>query len=274
MKKLKEEYLAWKSIYAPTASVRYRPVLAKIKKLESYVDVKNLKDDWSRELKPATVAFHIAVLKNFVAYLKENGHTKLSANLIKIPRFTPSERDVATKEEVEKMLAVWDESNFLELRNKTIISFIWSSGVRLSELTSLDLKDIEEQFARIQTKKSFRIDFIKWDRRTHLLLQKYLGVRLAMAHGEHVFISNAPGNPRITNRQVEKIFATTCKRAGIRSLSPHALRHGFAHDKLNKGANVKDLQSMLRHSDRNPQAAFQYIKLSRVEQRNILNKYI
>lgn len=275
MDKQIEDYLLWKSSYAPSASRSYRYPLLNIRKLKSLADVIEYKNRIEGKYSDSSVAYAMTVLRDFVKYLSAQKKSKIPFNLIRVPRFTPKRRTVSSREDVIKMLNTFDDTKFTELRNRVMIRMMADTGMRVSELVDLNISDIQDNHAIIRTKKANKERVVMWSRQTQQELNKYLGVRICVSSTSPVFISLYPKNPRITSRQIERIIRKACYSAGIKkAITPHSLRHGKAHEMLDRGANVKEIAQVLGHSELNPRAAFQYIQLDSREQFKILKKYI
>jgi integrase/recombinase XerD len=270
-----QDYLIWKSSYAKSASISYRSPLLNIRKLDSLADVIEFKNSIEGKYSESTVAYAMTVLRDFIKYLNATNQTTIPHDLIKIPRFVQKRRTVSNRDDVIKMLSILDDSKFTELRNRIIIRMLADTGIRVSELVNLNISDLDGKTALIRTKKSTTERVIMWSDQTNKELLKYLGPRICINSTEPLFVSMFPKYPRITTRQVERIIETIGKKAKLKkNLTPHSFRHGKAHDMLDKGANVKEIQSVLGHSETNPRAAFQYIKLANHEQKSILKKFV
>lgn len=275
MREYIEEYLSWKSTYAPAAAKSYKYPLQGLKKLDSLADVIAFKKSIESRLSDSSVAYSMTVLRDFIKYLNANKLSDIPHNIIKIPRFLPKRRTVTTHDDLIKILNQLPEVKFTELRNRVIVRILYDSGCRVSELVDLNISDLDGQTAFIRTKKTTSERVIMWSSQTHKELNNYLGSRLCINSTEPLFISLIPKQPRLTTRQVERIIETLGKRAGLRkNLTPHSFRHGKAHSMLEQGANVKEIQTVLGHSELNPRAAFQYIKLDNREQKSILKKFV
>ncbi len=275
MREYIEEYLLWKATYAVPASISYRLPLQGLVKLDSLADVIEFKKSIESKYSDSTVAYAMTVLRDFIKYLNANNLSSIPYDMIKVPRFLPKRRTVSNDDDLAKMLSTLSETKFTELRNRVIIRILHDSGCRVSELVDLNISDIEGQTAMIRTKKTTSERVIMWSNQTQKELNNYLGNRLCINSTQPLFISMFPKSPRITIRQVERIIEQVGKNAGLKkNLTPHSFRHGKAHDMLNRGANVKEIQSVLGHSELNPRAAFQYIKLDNREQKSILKKFV
>lgn len=275
MREYIEGYLSWKSTYATSAAKSYRTPLKHLQKLETLDDVIEFKKSIESKLSGSTVAYSMTVLRDFIKYLNANKLSVIPYDMVKIPRFLPKRRTVSNDDDLNKILNQLSEIKFTELRNRVLIRILHDSGCRVSELVDLNISDLEEQTAFIRTKKTTSERVIMWSNQTHKELNNYLGARLCINSTEPLFISMSPKRPRITTRQVERIVEQVGKKAGLKkNLTPHSFRHGKAHNMLERGANVKEIQTVLGHSELNPRAAFQYIKLDNREQKSILKKFV
>lgn len=269
-----DEYLKWKSTYAKRAGNVYKYTLRHLDKVETVQDIINFRYKLEEIYSPSHVAFSMSVLRDFIHFLWYKRETKLNPNLIKIPRFIPKRRIVVTAIEFEKMSAVWNENEFIQLRNKLIINLLWDTGVRVSELVEIKLADINENTAIIQTRKTTTERMIMWSKHTQKLLVKYLNLRMCLNTKEKLLVGEKE-QFKITSRQIQRIIRETCIKCNMTKLiTPHSFRHGKAHQVLERGGNVKEIASILGHSELNPRAAFQYLKLDNREQKSILHKFI
>lgn len=279
------EYLLWKATYAPAAAKSYRSPLLNIRKLDSLADVIKFKERIEDKYSDSSVAYSMTVLRDFIKFLNTTGKSKIPTELIKVPRFIPKKRTVAQNNDAIKMVNTLNPYKFIELRDRVIIRMLSDTGIRVSELTALNISDVGltdtitgnhiPNAAEIHTRKTTEKRVIMWSEQTHRELNQYLGTRLCLTSSQPLFISTYSKYPRITTRQVERIIKEVSRRAGIKkNVTPHSFRHGKAHDMLSKGANVKEIQSVLGHSELNPRASFQYIRLGAEEQKKILKKYV
>lgn len=145
-----------------------------------------------------------------------------------------------TPEEVRAMI-----DNAFCVRNKFIISLIYSSGIRLSELLSLNRGQIENmRFTVVGKGNKARLCFI--DKRTQNLMEKYLTTRTdncAALVVSHLY------KTRMTSTNVQLLIKNAAKRAGItKKVTPHSLRHGFATNFLQNNGNMRYCQELLGHA--------------------------
>lgn len=279
-----ESYLEWKAGNTKKAAVAYRPHLERFTQLMKNKDTREIKlTDFSKfhdvmQLKyaPSNVAYAITILKDFARFLRAEGESIVDPFMIRIPKFTPKMRSVVDDEDIGKMCMTLSEWRYDDVLKRLMIYMLRDTGIRVSELCDLNISDIDitKKFACIVTKKSNKMRYIMWSSETHALLIKYLGVRLTLNQTNPLFISTQI-RKRITTRSVERWITQLRMGAGIlRQLTPHSFRHYKAHKMLEMGANVKEIQLILGHSEENPRAAFQYLRTDKTEFMTIASKFV
>lgn len=282
-----DEYLRWKSSYAKTAGYAYEYPLKKyfLKIQKSARDIKledivSLQIEMNRKLAPATSAYYMSIFKDFLGYLYTKTETSINPRLLRIPRYVANEKYVATSGDLEQMLKVLDPYKFTELRNRVMLLMLYDTGIRISELVGMNISQLRNNSqAVIHTSKTTRSRLIMWSESTNSELLQYLGVRLTLdetGKSEHLFVSTRGTEmPRITTRQVQRIILGIRELAGLEGkLTAHSFRHHKAHDMIDRGANVKEIASVLGHSEENPVAAFQYLRQSQNELKKVLERFI
>lgn len=263
MQKKIDEYLEWKGTYTTKAVKSYRLPLERMseflaKKIEEITssDIVNFQSHLQKTFKTPTANYTMRTVKNFLDF-----HNKREAKKIRLPRYTSKQHEAITEEEYKKMLAVLDKGEFWQTEKIVIIRLFYETGMRVSELCDLNISDIsQERKTEILTKKSGgKTRTIKWSDETHLLLMKYLGVRLCMNQRPPLFISEKRG--KVATRTVERWITQTAKKAGIiRHIVCHSFRHQKAMNILRKGGSVKNVSEILGHSEINPMASFHYLR--------------
>lgn len=277
------EYLDWKGTYTIKAASDYRLTLGRMSEYfkNDFQEITNnditqfiqhLKNRYSA----GSVRYSIVILKNFFWYY--NGQTKVDYFKIRIPKQNSTPHYALTEEELIRMDSVFKAGEMWETEKRVIHRLLWKTGMRVSELCDLNIADVsnEEMGALIRTKKNNKMRWIFWDRETHELLLKYLGVRLCLNQQTALFIAKANNRrERITIRTVQRWVKEIARMAGInKKVSPHSYRHGKAHIILDKGGNIKHIAQILGHSETNPMAAFHYIRLNANENKKIALKFL
>jgi integrase/recombinase XerC len=207
--------------------------------------------------KKTSVARKLAALRTFFQFLVREGMLELNpAKLVSTPRLEKKLPVHLSIEDAIRFIETPDTETDLGKRDRAILELLYGTGVRVSELTNLDLGDVDfrEKLVRVTGKRRKQRIVPFGDPALHALLN-YLTVR-------NVFLQNAPPDERdsqavflnyqgtrITTRSVGRMvdkYIVQC--AGIHNISPHALRHSFATHLLDSGADLRDIQELLGHA--------------------------
>jgi len=196
----------------------------------------------------SSIAYMLIALRQFMKYLFLRRVIFWDYRLVRIPKYvstpyTPIETEEA-KAMADKILA----DRLLTLRDKVIILFLYSSGVRVSELCDLRIGQIirGERRAVIISKKNRKKRMIFWNDETNEYLIEYLEKRKEVAKTDHVFISMAQQNrgEGMTTRSVQRIVERVRER---RCISPHSFRHGFGMREVQARIHPRYIQAHLGH---------------------------
>jgi len=174
--------------------------------------------------------------------------------LISAPKLVRHLPDTLSPEEVDALLDTPSRHSAQGLRDRAFLELMYSSGLRVSELCSLSLQDIdlEEGFLRVQAGKRGKDRLIPVGRQAIAAIQQYLhNGRPQMVRsktGSSLFISNR--GTELSRKTVWHWIKQYAGRAGIdKAVKPHLLRHSFATHLLSNGADLRAIQEMLGHAD-------------------------
>ncbi|MFA7252952.1 MAG: site-specific tyrosine recombinase/integron integrase [Patescibacteria group bacterium] len=212
--------------------------------------VNRLKDDRGRELKRSTQNFHMLALRAFLRYLARSGIASLAADKVDIAKTGDREVTFLEGEEIGNMLKLPDTDELSGLRDRAILEVLFSTGLRVSELASLDIDDLNFDRGEISILgkgKKIRVVFLS-EEAVYWLLQYTKNLGWADKEKDQPLLLSNRGT-RLTVRSIERIVKKYALRAGIgKKVSPHTLRHSFATDLLIAGADIRSVQSMLGHA--------------------------
>ena len=171
--------------------------------------------------------------------------------LIPLPKPEKNTRAFLTSEEVTKMI-----ENACNLRSKFVISLLYSSGARLSEIIQLDRDSIKDrQFTVVGKGKKVRLCFI--DRRTETYMKRYLKKR---KDDDPALIFSEITKKRVSAESVQLLVKNAAERARInKHVTPHVLRHSFATNFLKNNGNIRYLSTMLGHASLNTTAIYTHV---------------
>lgn len=211
----------------------------------------------SDELGKTTQNYHLIALRSFLKYCAKRDIPAMSADKIELARTKRKQVTFLTAEELTRMFEQPDISTLAGIRDRAILELLFSSGLRVSELTGLDRDHINLRRREFMVRGKGQKDrpiFISQDAAEWI--QKYLDKRQDTAKPLFVRYSGTKkvdlsGNyHRLTPRSVQRLVSRYALLAGItKHVSPHTLRHSFATDLLMNGADIRSVQAMLGHSN-------------------------
>jgi integrase/recombinase XerD len=205
-------------------------------------------------LAPSSIARNISALRTYFRFLLgENEVVADPSEAIDTPTAWKTLPGVLTVAEIERLLEAPDIMHPLAWRDRAMLEFAYASGVRVSELTGVRVRDLhlDDEFASVFGKGA-KERMVPVGRRAIGALSIYLREtrpRLERGKGEGRVFLNARGGP-LTRMGVWKILRQHVEAAGIeKKVTPHTLRHSFATHLLEGGADLVAVQEMLGHAD-------------------------
>ena len=216
-------------------------------------------DNQNKErLSALTQSYHLIALRGFFKYLAKRGIKSLDPSLIDLPRAAKKQVTFLHFDEIERLLAEIPLDIESGLRDRAIIELLFSGGLRVSELCSLnrDSINLERREFMVRGKgKKDRPIFI--DKSTAECIEDYLNMRtdtlpaLFLNNSANQQIPSTSGDfRRLTPRSIERIVQKYTRLAGItKHVTPHTMRHSFATDLLMNGADIRSVQSLLGHAN-------------------------
>lgn len=211
----------------------------------------------------STISRKLSSLRTFYNYLISNGI--VSTNyflLVKNPRKDKNLPRYVNDSDIDKMFMIPDTRKSIGQRNLVIIRMLYATGVRVSELVNIKIKDINisERTIRILGKGS-KERIVIFGINTSRELKKYLDDgrrKLDVRNSEYLFL-NKDGN-RLSDRYVRKIIDDIIVKASISMhVSPHMLRHTFATEMLNNGADLVSVKDLLGHESLNTTSIYTHV---------------
>lgn len=208
-------------------------------------------------LKKITQAYHLIALRNFLKYLAKRDVKTLTADKIELGKNGDRHIDFMENEEIERLLDSANGNNIKNLRDRALMELLFSTGLRVSELCSLNKESVNlkrGEFAVRGKGDKIRVVFLSEPARRSL--ENYLGQRkdideaLFVRNSKIQNISSKNEDLRLTPRSIQRIVKHYATKAGlVKNIHPHTLRHSFATDLLRNGADLRSVQAMLGHAN-------------------------
>jgi len=205
---------------------------------------------YNRELKKSSIARKLATVRSFFKYLYREGYIKKNpAKLVASPRVPKVLPKFLTIDETFSLMEAPQGDTFKATRNKAILELLYSSGLRVSELTSLDITDFDVKESLIRVKgKGKKERIIPVGSKALDAIKNFLPERISLKKKSRALFLNARGG-RLTDRSIRRILLEYSRMINLKGhLSPHTLRHTFATHLLHGGVDLRSIQELLGHS--------------------------
>ena len=230
-----------------------------VQKYRLYLNrMENNKKKSDGTLSPKTQNYHMIALRAFLKYLARNDVESLAPEKITLSKTGERTVEFLTPEEIVRLFQAVERSNQKGIRDYAILETLFSTGLRVSELTNLNISQVDlkrgEFMVRGKGRKP-RIVFLS--EKAIRCIKLYLNTRTDNL--EPLFISHSPNTKRagildeerlrLSERSVQNIVKKYALLAGIiKKVTPHTLRHSFATGLLTNGADIRSVQEMLGHA--------------------------
>lgn len=227
----------------------------------------------SAQKQKSSIARKLAALRTFFQFLVREGLLELNpAKLVSTPRQERKLPKHLTVEEAIRFIESPDVGSDLGKRDRAMLELMYATGVRVAELTTMNLADVDfrSQLVRV-TGKRRKQRIVPFGEPAGVALRDYLKVR-------EKFLFNAPVSKReeealflnyqgtrITTRSVGRMVEKYIRHcAGMHNISPHALRHSFATHLLDSGADLRDIQELLGHARLSTTQVYTHVSMEKL----------
>lgn len=204
---------------------------------------------YDRGREKASQARSLSGVKSFFNFLLISDRIESSpAEFVLTPKFGRHLPDVFTTGEIDRIIAAVDGTTPKEIRDAAMLEVLYSCGLRVSELTSLRIRDLffGEGYIRV-TGKGDKQRLVPISSTARERIHRYLEVRRSARAGEETLFLNNRGSS-LTRVMIFTILREAARRAGIeKKISPHTFRHSFATHLLEGGASIRQVQELLGH---------------------------
>ncbi len=201
-------------------------------------------------MKKKTQNYYLIALRAFLKYLRKLNIESLSPEKIELAKVGGRDLDLITADELNRLMKSPSGDTINEMRDRAILELLFSTGLRVSELCSLnsDLDLTRDEFSVRGKGDKVRVVFLSPGAKS--AIAAYLKKRGDF--GEALFVGYGMGQDaaRLTTRSIERIVKQHAVKAGItRKVTPHVIRHSFATDLLENGADLRSVQALLGHAN-------------------------
>ena len=206
-----------------------------------------------KKFAPATISRNIASIKAFYHFLYKGKLVDEDvAESLKPPKLEKKLPEIMTMHEVARLLEQPDEKKVKGIRDKAMLELLYATGIRVSELISLKLSDVNLQMCFIICRDVGKERVIPFGSKARSALLQYVEQargELVVDTDSDILFVNCSGQP-MSRQGFWKLIKFYAKKAGIvADITPHTLRHSFAAHLVENGADLKSVQEMLGHSD-------------------------
>ncbi len=232
--------------------------------------ISNLKD-----LSPSSISHMISTLKTFYSYFIKIDKIKVNpTDALKSPKLGLHLPEYLSMDEIDNLLDI-EVTDPFSARNKAILELMYATGLRISEVISLEFKniDFEECIVRVMGKGSkerivpindYALDAL------NTYIEEYRPLMVKNEVNNYLFLNNH--GKQMTRQGIFKMIKAECLKKGItKDISPHTIRHTFATHLLENGADLRIIQELLGHSDISTTQI--YTHLTNDELKNDYKKY-
>lgn len=215
-----------------------------------------MKDAEGEPLKKVTQNYHIIALRNFLKYLAKRGIKSVAAERVELGKQEDREVSFLESDELSRLLAAPEGQSLAAMRDRALLNVLFSTGMRVSELCSLDRDTADFKRGEIPVRgKGGKVRVVFLSQEAQDTLSHYIEKRTDADEALFIRIpkSGKFGNDselRLTPRSIQRTVQKYAIKAGIvgKHVSPHTLRHSYATDLLRNGADIRSVQAMLGHS--------------------------
>ena len=224
-----------------------------------------LKELYDKKYSSSSISRKVSSLKSYFKYLEaENKIKNNPMSLISNPKKEKKLPNFLNYNDLEKLLNTPDKDTEEGIRDSLILEMLYSTGIRVSELVNIEIKNINfEEHKILVLGKGNKERYVYYGTKCQNILNKYLKIRNANLN---YLLVNKHGN-KLNERTVRKIIEETTKKARLNvHVTPHVLRHTYATHMLNEGADLKSVGDLLGHENLSTTQIYTHVSNERLRQ--------
>lgn len=206
-----------------------------------------------KKMASASIQRSLSSIRSFCNFLLLHGEIKINpANGISAPKAAKKLPKTLDVDQISQLLSAPPQSSdTLVLRDHAMMELFYSSGLRLSELSALNIRDIDFRDASMRvTGKGNKMRELPIGSKAIIALQQWLKVRAPLVKDENDALFVSLQGKRLGNRAIQARLKSWAQKKGIGThLHPHMLRHSFASHMLESSSDLRAVQELLGHAD-------------------------
>lgn len=240
-----------------------------------YLTLRNYLGYLHKKISKRSIARKLASLRSFYKFLVKYGYCKENpANLISTPKQDKKLPSFLDTNAICELLNIPDENTPLGIRDKAILELLYATGMRVSEIVSLNIFDIDHNSDEIKIMgKGKKERIVLMGKFAQDAIKKYILTgypKLQKKPGGALFLNK--NGERLSARSIQRIVEKYIKILGEKkNITPHSLRHSFATHLLERGADLRTVQELLGHSSLSTTQIYTHLTKERLKQ--VYDKY-
>lgn len=205
-------------------------------------------------MKRRTQNYYLIAVRAFLKFMRKRGIDSINPERIELAKVPERSLDLISSNELNRLRNAPDLKTLEGKRDKAVLELLFSTGLRVSELTALSIDDVDltrDEFSVRGKGDKVRVVFLSETAKK--CITEYLNIRKDL--DDAMFIrygrkANDGGELRLSPRAVQRLLKKYAAQAGItRKVTPHVIRHSFATDLLQNGADLRSVQALLGHAN-------------------------
>lgn len=250
-----ENYRHYLKRFQDFMSEDVEPKALHLQKIHNYrIYLNRFLDDKGRKLNVKTQNYHIIALRAFLKYLVKQDVKTLAPEKIELSKIPKRTVEVLSREELDRLFKAVDQTRKTASRDRAILETLYSTGLRVSELASLNCDQVDLKRREFMVRgKGRRPRIVFLSKRAAEFIVDYLKER--QDNLKPLFVNSLKADiledekRRLSTVSVENLVRKYALKAGIiKKVTPHTLRHSYATELLINGADIRSVQEMLGHS--------------------------